>query len=557
MTILDDKLTAQLRELLTKVREPIELVAARNDSETSTKMLALLHEIAELNGQVTVDEADYELRPSFAIRRAGDPTVKVRFAGVPLGHEFSSLVLALLQVGGHPAKISDTQREAIEALPAHQLRTYMSLGCAKCPDVVQSLNTISIINPKVEHLVVDGAAFQDEVEELGIMSVPAVVEGEEIIWSGLGELDDFIGLLGGAEKKLPAGVPKPAGISDEPGQPALPATSNAVENPSAVEPYEVLVVGGGPAAVTAAIYTACKGIRTGLVTDRRGGQILDTDVIENYVSRVQTTGKDLARDFYQHLGSYPVDLFIPQLAVQLVAGKGDSSGGSGFMRGLLKIVTNRGANLETKTLIIATGFGWRTLGVPGEEEYRNRGVSFCPHCDGPLFKGKKLAVVGGGNSGVEAAIDLTPIAAHVTVVEFRDELKADQVLVDELRRRDNIDVITGAQITEIFGDGKRVTGLNYRDHHSETMKTLELDGVFIQIGMRPNTQWLEGVVELNQWGQIVTDNRGATSVPGVYAAGDCTNQPYKQIVIAQGSGVGAALGAFEYLIRSGALQKAS
>lgn len=213
--------------------------------------------------------------------------------------------------------------------------------------------------------------------------------------------------------------------------------------------------------------------------------------------------------------------------------------------------------METKTLIIATGSGWRTLGVPGEEEYRNRGVSFCPHCDGPLFKGKKLAVVGGGNSGVEAAIDLAPIAAHVTVVEFRDELKADQVLVDELRRRDNIDVITGAQITEIFGDGKRVTGLNYRDHHSETMKTLELGGVFIQIGMRPNTQWLEGVVELNQWGQIVTDNRGATSVPGVYAAGDCTNQPYKQILIAQGSGVGAALGAFEYLIRSGALQKAS
>lgn len=544
MKILDETMTEQLGELLTKVITPIELVAASSDTGMSRRMMTLLHEIAALSEQVNVVEENYEMRPSFAIRRVSDPTVMVRFAGVPLGHEFSSLVLALLQVGGHPAKITETQRGAIKALPGHQLRTYMSLGCAKCPDVVQALNTISIINPQVEHIVIEGGSFPDEVEDLGIMSVPTVVENGEIIWSGRGELDDFIQLLGEPEKKLPAAsADLPAESLDDAANPASPASSSAAAKPSAIDPYEVLVIGGGPAAVAAAIYTVRKGVRTGLVAESRGGQILETDVIENYVSRVQTTGKELAKDFYQHLGHYPVDIYIPQVAQRLVPSGGDK---------LHRIITNRGLELAAKTVIIATGSGWRTLGVPGEDEYRNRGVSFCPHCDGPLFAGKRLAVVGGGNSGVEAALDLAQVAAHVTIVEFLDTMKADRVLLDALRNRNNVDVITGAEVSEVIGNGKKVTGLAYKECCSGRIKNLEVGGVFIQIGMRPSTQWLEGVMELNQWGQIVTDNRGATNVPGIYAAGDCTDHPYKQIVIAQGSGAGAALGAFEYLIRQGA-----
>ncbi|OKL54559.1 alkyl hydroperoxide reductase subunit F [Bowdeniella nasicola] len=518
MPVLNDALTAQLKQLLTNVSQPIELLASLDDSPKSAQTRELLTEIAALSDKVSVGELADPRTPSFLIRRVGTD-IGVRFAGLPLGHEFTSLVLALLQVGGHPPKLDDKQVAAIQAITQpREFVTYMSLTCTNCPDVVQALNAISVLNPKIRHTTVEGGTFQDEIDAKGVMAVPATYEGDELISSGRAGVDDFIALLDtGAEARAAAEM-------------------------SEAEPYDVLIVGGGPAASAAAIYAARKGIRTGMVTDRRGGQVLDTMSIENHVSVTYTEGPRLAEDLKAHVDQYGVDVYTPQLADALIP--------AGAPGELHEISTTSGGRLRAKAIILATGASWRLMGVPGENEYRNKGVSFCPHCDGPLFKGKRIAVVGGGNSGIEAAIDLAGVTAHVTVLEFMDELKADQVLIDKLHSLPNTTVITGARTTEVRGDGDKVTGLSYEDRASGEIRGLDVDGVFVQIGLMPNTAWLTDTVTLSDRGEIVIDERGHTNVPGVFAAGDCTTVPYKQIVIAYGAGSTAALAAFDHLIRS-------
>jgi alkyl hydroperoxide reductase subunit F len=414
--------------------------------------------------------------------------------------------------------VSPEVADQIEALDGDlHFETYVSLECQICPDVVQALNVMSVLNANVSHTVIDGALFQDEVEARGVMAVPTVFLNGELFDQGRMSLEEIVGRL------------------DE------GAAARVVEEIDAKEPFDVLVVGGGPAGATAAIYAARKGIRTGIVAERFGGQVLDTLAIENFVSVPYTEGPKLAAALEQHVKEYDVDLMNLQRATRLVP--------AGAPGGLATVELASGASVQARTVVVSTGARWRHLGVPGEDEYRNRGVTYCPHCDGPLFKGKRVAVVGGGNSGVEAAIDLAGVVAHVTLIEFDDRLRADEVLQRKLRSLPNATVTVGARTTEVVGDGEKVTGLVYEDRASGATHRVDLDGVFVQIGLLPNTEWLDAVVERTDRGEVVVDERGATSVPGVFAAGDCTTTPYKQIVIAMGSGSTAALSAFDHLIR--------
>ncbi|MHA3903885.1 alkyl hydroperoxide reductase subunit F [Castellaniella sp. WN] len=514
--MLDASLKGQLGTYLERVTLPIELRPSLDDGESSRELRALLEEIAGLSDKISlVDGAPRDAHtPSFEIARAGTD-VAVRFAGIPLGHEFTSLVLALLQVGGHPPKLDDAVIEQIRNLPGdYRFETYFSLSCQNCPDVVQALNAMSVINPRIRHVAVDGALFQDEVRKREILSVPAVFLNGELFHQGRAGVEEFLA-------KLDAG--------DD---------AARVEALNAREEFDVLVVGGGPAGAAAAVYAARKGIRTGVVAERFGGQVLDTMAIENYISVLETEGPKFGVALEQHVKAYEVDIMNLQRASRLVPGKS------------IQVELASGATLKARTVILSTGARWRQINVPGEDEYRNRGVAYCPHCDGPLFKGKRVAVIGGGNSGVEAAIDLAGIVGHVTLIEFGDALRADDVLQRKLRSLANVTVITSAQTTEIHGDGKRVVGLSYTDRASGTAHRVELEGVFIQIGLVPNTEWLKGTVELSKHGEIVVDARGQTSVPGVFAAGDATTVPYKQIIIAAGEGAKAALAAFDHLIRS-------
>ncbi len=518
MPILDASLTAQLSQLVQLIREPIDLAASLGADATSAQTRGLLEEVAALApDKIAVIEEANPRTPSFAIRRRGTD-VEVRFAGVPLGHEFSSLVLALVQVGGHPVKAEPALIEAIKTLPAHEFTTFMSLSCINCPGVVQALNSISILNPLIRHTAVEGGAYQSEITEKNIMAVPTVyMDGEE--WgSGRMELDEIVSRL-----DVSAGVKAAAALS-------------------AKDPYDVLVVGGGPAGAAAAIYAARKGIRTGLVVDRMGGQVLDTNSIENFPSILETQGPELGSALDAHVYAYGVDVMKSQRAASLTPAGED---------GLITIGLENGGTLKSRTVIVTTGARWRTLGVPGEDEYRNKGVTFCPHCDGPLFKGKDVVVVGGGNSGVEAAIDLGGVVNHVTVVEFLDQLKADEVLLRKARSM-GIDFVLNAATQEMLGDGKQITGLRYTDRASGEARDLATNAVFIQIGLVPNTGWLEssGMALSDRMREITVDARGATSIPGVFAAGDCTTVPYKQIVISMGGGATAALAAFDHLIRA-------
>ncbi|WP_276807862.1 alkyl hydroperoxide reductase subunit F [Castellaniella defragrans] len=513
--MLDANLKGQLGTYLERVTLPVELRASLDDGAQSQELRAFLEDIASLSDKITVtDDAPGARVPSFAIARAGTD-VAVRFAGIPLGHEFTSLVLALLQVGGHPPKLDEAVAEQVRKLPGdYTFETYFSLSCQNCPDVVQALNAMSVLNPRIRHVAIDGALFQDEVQQREILSVPAVFLNGELFHQGRAGVEEFLA-------KLDAGD-----------------TSAKVEALNARDEFDVLVVGGGPAGAAAAVYAARKGIRTGVVAERFGGQVLDTMAIENYISVLETEGPKFGVALEQHVKAYEVDIMNLQRASRLVPGKS------------IQIELDSGAVLKAKTVILSTGARWRQINVPGENEYRNRGVAYCPHCDGPLFKGKRVAVIGGGNSGVEAAIDLAGIVGHVTLIEFGDALRADDVLQRKLRSLSNVTVITSAQTTEIHGDGKRVTGLSYTDRASGAAHRVELEGVFIQIGLVPNTEWLKGTVELSKHGEIVVDARGQTSVPGVFAAGDATTVPYKQIIIAAGEGAKAALAAFDHLIRS-------
>ncbi|MFZ4519933.1 MAG: alkyl hydroperoxide reductase subunit F [Microthrixaceae bacterium] len=522
--MLDAAITEQLRTHLQKVTRPIELAAALDGSPKSDELWALLTELAELSDRVNAVRDDAApagiRRPSFAIRRVGTD-VQVRFAGVPMGHEFTSLVLALLQVGGHPSTAADDLVRAVEELEGEfRFETFFSLSCQNCPDVVQALNLMSVLNPRVHHEAIDGALFQDEVEARGVMAVPSVFLNGEPFAQGRMTLEEIVG-------RLDAG-----------------ATERAAEELAGKATFDVLVVGGGPAGATAAVYAARKGIRTGVVAERFGGQVLDTMAIENFVSVPYTEGPKLAAALEAHVAEYDVDVMHLQRAERLVpaAGPGEPVG----------VELAGGVTLTARTVVLSTGARWRNLGVPGEDEYRNRGVTYCPHCDGPLFKGKRVAVIGGGNSGVEAAIDLAGVVAHVTLLEFDDRLRADDVLRRKLHSLPNVDVLVSSRTTEVIGDGARVVGLDYEDRTSGEVRRLAIDGVFVQIGLLPNTEWLEGAVALSDRGEVVIDDRGATSVPGVFAAGDCTTVPFKQIIVAMGAGSTAALSAFDHLIRTSA-----
>jgi alkyl hydroperoxide reductase subunit F len=518
--MLDPNLAAQLKTHLEKITRPVELVASLDDGPRSAELRELLTEIAGMSEQITYEQRDDERRPSFAIERAGTD-VSVRFAGIPMGHEFTSLVLALLQVGGHPSTASAETIRAIEELDGeYRFETFLSLSCQNCPDVVQALNLMSVLNPKVSHVAIDGALFQDEAEARGVKAVPTVFLNGEPFGQGRMTLEEIVA-------KLDSG-----------------AAEREAEQLAGKDDFDVLVVGGGPAGATAAIYAARKGIKTGVLAERFGGQVLDTMAIENFVSVPYTEGPKLASALEQHVKEYDVDVMDRQRAVKLVPASEPG--------GLVEVELENGVSLRSKSVILTTGARWRHMGVPGEEEYRNKGVTYCPHCDGPLFKGKRVAVIGGGNSGVEAAIDLAGVVKHVTLIEFDDKLRADDVLQRKLRSLPNVDVVLGALTTEVVGDGNGVTGLTYQDRETNESHSLELEGIFVQIGLLPNTEWLEGDVELSPRGEVVIDERGQTSIPGVFAAGDCTTVPFKQIVIAMGAGSTAALGAFDHLIRTSA-----
>jgi len=517
--MLDANLTTQLKAYLEKVTQPIEIVASLDDSAKSHELNELLEEITALSERISlVRRGDNERKPSFAINRVGSD-IGVRFAGIPMGHEFTSLVLALLQVGGHPSKTAADVIEQVKNLDGdYRFETYFSLSCQNCPDVVQALNLMSVLNPKIQHVAIDGALYQDEVDARQVMSVPTVFLNGEVFDQGRMSLEQILA-------KLDTG-----------------AAQREAEKLQTKSAFDVLVVGGGPAGSAAAIYAARKGIRTGVAAERFGGQVLDTMAIENFVSVSHTEGPKLATALEQHVKDYDVDVMNLQRAEKLLPATAAG--------GLIEVQLANGATLKSKTVILSTGARWRQMNVPGEEQYRNKGVAYCPHCDGPLFKGKRVAVIGGGNSGVEAAIDLAGITSHVTLVEFDSKLRADEVLQRKLRSLPNVDIIVSAQSTEVLGDGQKVNGLVYTDRVNGDTHTVELEGIFVQIGLLPNTEWLKGTLELSPRGEIVIDERGQTSLPGVFAAGDATTVPYKQIVIAMGAGSTAALSAFDHLIRS-------
>ncbi|GIN40107.1 alkyl hydroperoxide reductase subunit F [Heyndrickxia oleronia] len=508
--ILDPDIKAQLNQYLQLLENDVLLKVSAGSDKLSNDILSLVDELATMSPKIKIEKTTLAKTPSFSVNRIGEDT-GIAFAGIPLGHEFTSFVLALLQVSGRAPKIDQSLIDRVKGIEGeYHFETYVSLSCHNCPDVVQALNIMSVLNPGITHTMIDGAAFKEEVESKGIMAVPSVFLNGESFGSGRMTLEEILTKMGN--------------------------TADASEF-SDKDPFDVLVVGGGPSGASAAIYAARKGIRTGIVAERFGGQIMDTLGIENFISVKYTEGPKLAASLEEHVKEYDIDIMNSQRAKRLEK------------KDFVEIELENGAVLKSKTVILSTGARWRNVGVPGEAEFKNKGVAYCPHCDGPLFEGKDVAVIGGGNSGIEAAIDLAGIVKHVTVIEYAAELKADSVLQDRLYSLPNVTVIKNAQTKEITGTDK-VNGITYIDRETEEEHHVELQGVFVQIGLVPNTDWLGDTVERTRMGEIVVDNRGATSIPGVFAAGDCTNSPYKQIIISMGSGANAALGAFDYLIRN-------
>jgi alkyl hydroperoxide reductase subunit F len=519
--MLDQSMQQQLKAYLANLREPIELVASLDDSAKSVKTRELLEEIAALHDLVSASfDGDHARKPSFEIRRASDHAAAVRFGGLPMGHEFTSLVLALLWAGGHPPKVDADLIEQARALDGdYEFEMFFSLSCHNCPDVVQALTLLALVNPRISATLIEGGTFQNEVEQRGVLTVPATFLNGESFYNGRIELAEILTRLDkGADEKAAAQL-------------------------DAKEPYEVLVIGGGPAAVSSAIYTARKGFRTGMAAERFGGQLNDTLGIENLPGTTYTEGPKLAQELGQQVGDNNIDLINLACASNLIPAEAPG--------GLHRIEFDNGGTLQARSIILATGARWRQLGVPGEDTYRNKGVAYCPHCDGPLFKGKRVAVIGGGNSGIEAAIDLANIVGHVTLIEYDSKLRADEVLQAKLQSLGNVEIIKSAETTEITGSDGRVDGLVYKDRETGEAQEIDLGGVFIQIGLVPNSEWLEDSgIELNRFGEIITNIHGATNLPGIFAAGDVTTVPYKQIVVAMGEGSKAGLSAFDYLIRN-------
>ena len=518
--MLDDSIKSQLTTYFERITQPIDLIASLDDSEGAREIRELVTEIAAIAPDKIAARFDgqFARRPSFQITRRGQ-NMGVHFAAVPMGHEFTSLLLALLWAGGHPPKVEPEVVEQIKALDGdYAFTTWMSLTCHNCPDVVQALNMMAVLNPRVRHVAIDGGLFQQEVEARQIMAVPKTELNDADFSSGRIELGEILAKIdtGAAARE------------------AVKLTEKA--------PYEVLIIGGGPAGAAAAVYAARKGIRTGIVAERFGGQTMDTLGIENFISVLETEGPKFAAALEAHVRHYGVDVITLQRVARVEPAE--------QVGGYATVVLDNGAQLKGRTVILATGARWRNMNVPGEQEYKTKGVAYCPHCDGPLFKGKDVAVIGGGNSGIEAAIDLAGVVKSVTVLEFADQLKADQVLVDKLKSLPNVTIHVNAQTTEVTGDGQKMTGLRYKDRVSGADHHLDLAGVFVQIGLVPNTEFLKGTIELSKFGEIIIDAKCHTSVPGIFAAGDVTTVPYKQIIIATGEGAKAALSAFDHLIRT-------
>jgi alkyl hydroperoxide reductase subunit F len=515
--MLDESIKAQLSDVLGRLTQTVALTAFVDDSAGANDIRALLADLASTSPRLVVHERrdGAERIPSFAVHLP-DQAPRVFFAGLPLGHELTSLILALLHVGGYPPKVSAEALELIASLDGElRFETYFSQSCQNCPDVVQALNLMAARNPRVHHVAIDGALHREEVEARGIMAVPTVLLNGQPFGQGRMELEQIL-------QKLDDGS----------------AARRKVDALAQRKPFDMLIVGGGPAGAAAAIYAARKGLDTGLVAERFGGQVMDTLAIENLISVVETDGPKLAAQLEAHVRAYPVELIKHERVASVST------------TGPFEVTLASGATLRAHSLILATGARWRDMNVPGEAEYRTKGVTYCPHCDGPLFKAKRVAVIGGGNSGVEAAIDLAGVVAHVTLLELGPELRADAVLVRKLKSMPNVEIVTRARTTEVLGDGGKVVGLRWEHAETKEPRVLDVAGIFVQIGLLPNTGFLKGVVELNRFGEVVVDARGQTSVPGIFAAGDMTTTPYKQIVIALGDGAKAALGAFEHLIRA-------
>lgn len=506
--MLDQELINQLVQYLALLEADLVITASLDESENAIKTRNFLNEIIALTPRITLKETKLKRTPSFTIDRV-DYVSGITFAGIPLGHEFTSFVLALLQVSGRPPKIDESLVKQIKQINQPlSLETYVSLSCHNCPDVVQALNIMSVLNPLIEHTMIEGSMYKDEVETVGIMAVPTIMLDGEEFGAGRLTLEKILDKINGQ-------------------------TSQRIEK----DLFDVLVVGGGPSGASAAIYAARKGIRTGLVTESFGGQPLETLSIENIIGTQYVEGPKLMAQIEDHVLSYPVDLITSQRAVKLEK------------KDVIEVTFESGSVLKAKSVVLSTGARWRNLNIPGEQEFKNKGVAYCPHCDGPLFAGKDLVVVGGGNSGIEAAIDLAGIASHVTVLEFMPDLKADQVLQDRLYSLSNVTVLKNVETKEIKGSTK-VEQVTYMNRETNELTTINVQGIFILIGLQPNTEWLGTEFEKTRIGELVTNKQGQTSVPGVFAAGDCTDSAYKQIIISMGSGATAALGAFDYLIRN-------
>jgi len=523
--MLDQGMKQQLKAYLENLKTDVQLVLSLDESDTAKQLHELAHDIASLSNKVSVSDGGSNPRKPLMEVVNVEKGTSLGFAGLPMGHEFTSLVLALLHSGGHPMKLEPEVIEQIAQLDQElNVEVYISLSCQNCPDVVQAFNMMAAINPNIKPTMIDGAAFQQEVTDRNIMAVPTVFVNGEVFGQGRMSLNEILNKVDtGAEKRAAKAIAEKA-------------------------PYDVLVVGGGPAGASAAIYAARKGIRTGIVAERFGGQVMDTMAIENFISVKATEGPKLAAGLEEHVKEYNVDIMTEQRAAEIVSAEQSDDG-------YVQVTLENGATLRSRSVIVSTGARWREMNVPGEQEYRNKGVAYCPHCDGPLFKGKKTAVIGGGNSGIEAAIDLAGIVEHVTVLEFADTLRADQVLIDKANSTANIEIIKMAQTTEVVGDGTRVIGLKYKDRNTDEIKQIDVAGIFVQIGLVPNSEWLKASgMTLSNRGEIEVGAHGNTNLAGVFAAGDVTTVPYKQIIIAMGEGAKASLGAFDYLIRTPAPQ---
>ena len=508
--MLDNETKTQLKQYLDLLEAELVFSVSLDDSEDSKKVTEFLTEVAEMTSRVTIEPMKLKRTPSFEINQKEAGASGVAFAGLPMGHEFTSFILALLQVSGRAPKIDDALIKQIQAIdrPLH-FETYVSLTCHNCPDVVQALNIMAVLNPNISHTMIEGGMYQAEVDAKKVMAVPTVFLNDEEFGSGRMTIEELVEKVSG------------------------PLSANEFADK---DPFDVLVIGGGPAGASSAIYAARKGIKTGMVVETFGGQVLETLGIENVIGTPYTEGPQLMRQVEEHVNQYGVDVMKGQRARAIQK------------KEMIEVELANGAQLKTKAAILATGARWRAINVPGEKEFKNKGIAYCPHCDGPLFKDKEVVVIGGGNSGIEAAIDLAGLAKHIYVLEFLPELKADQVLQKKLHALPNVTVITNAATKEISGS-TQVEALTYVDRLTNEEHTLVVEGVFILIGLMPNTEWLKDSVELTSRGEILVDKHGATNIEGIFAAGDCTDSAYKQIIISMGTGATAALGAFDYLIR--------